>query len=58
MKDDDKLRLAGTCHFRYEKVTSWCKDYSKKEIQFDSTGGDHLETPVKEIEDWITSINK
>lgn len=36
-----------------------CKDaviIGEKEIQFDSTGGDHLETPVKEIEDWIETI--
>lgn len=29
---------------------------SSKEIEFDSTGGNHMETPVTEIEDWIMSI--
>jgi flavodoxin len=29
---------------------------SEKAIQFDSTGGDHLETSLKEIENWIRSL--
>jgi hypothetical protein len=32
------------------KMTS---NISEKAIQFDSTGGDHLETPLAEIESWI-----
>jgi flavodoxin len=29
---------------------------SEKAIQFDSTGGDHLETPLNEIENWISML--
>jgi flavodoxin len=29
---------------------------SEKAIQFDSTGGDHLETPLNEIESWISML--
>jgi flavodoxin len=29
---------------------------SEKAIQFDSTGGDHLETPLAEIESWISEL--
>lgn len=28
----------------------------EKEIQFDSNGGDHLETPMQEIKAWIAAI--
>jgi hypothetical protein len=28
----------------------------EKAIQFDSTGGDHLETSLEEIENWIRSL--
>lgn len=28
----------------------------EKEIQFDSNGGDHLETPMQEIQAWINAI--
>ena len=28
----------------------------EKEIQFDSNGGDHLETPMQEIKAWIAVI--
>ena len=28
----------------------------EKEIQFDSNGGDHLETPMQEIKVWIAAI--
>lgn len=30
----------------------------EKEVRFDSTGGDHLETPEDEIRNWISSIKK
>lgn len=30
----------------------------EKEVRFDSTGGDHLETPEEEIRNWISSIKK
>jgi hypothetical protein len=29
---------------------------SEKAIQFDSMGGDHLETPLNEIESWISRL--
>jgi flavodoxin len=29
---------------------------SEKAIQFDSTGGNHLETPIAEIESWISEL--
>jgi flavodoxin len=29
---------------------------SEKAIQFDSTGGDHLETAIDEIENWISRL--
>jgi hypothetical protein len=29
---------------------------SEKAIQFDSTGGDKLETPLGEIENWISQL--
>jgi hypothetical protein len=29
---------------------------SEKAIQFDSTGGDHLETSLAEIESWISEL--
>lgn len=28
----------------------------EKEIQFDSNGGDHLETPAAEVEKWVNSV--
>lgn len=40
-------------------IKSYCKGAEficEKEIQFDSTGGDKLQTPVSEIERWIADV--
>lgn len=40
-------------------IKSYCKGAEficEKEIQFDSTGGDKLQTPVSEIEGWIADV--
>jgi flavodoxin len=37
-----------------EMITS--EIISEKAIQFDSIGGDHLETSLNEIENWIRSL--
>ena len=44
-----------------DDIKKYCKGAKfkcEKEIQFDSTGGDKLVTPIKEIENWIESITK
>ena len=40
-------------------MKSLCKGadiMSEKAIQFDSTGGNRLETPLEEIENWISGL--
>ncbi len=39
-----------------EKLCKSATDISSFMVKFDSTGGDHLETDIKEIEDWIKSL--
>lgn len=41
-----------------EKACKGAKCVAPKEIQFDSTGGDHLETSEKEIKQWIEEVKK
>lgn len=41
-----------------EKASKGAKCVAPKEIQFDSTGGDHLETSEKEIKQWIEEVKK
>ena len=41
-----------------KKICANAQIVGEKEIQFDSTGGDHLETPLKEIEEWILSVTQ
>ena len=41
-----------------EKASKGAKCAAPKEIQFDSTGGDHLETSEKEIKQWIEEVKK
>ena len=41
-----------------EKACKGAKCAASKEIQFDSTGGDHLETSEKEIKQWIEEVKK
>lgn len=36
-----------------KKASRGAEIIGEKEIQFDATGGDHLETPLKEIETWL-----
>lgn len=46
----------GHCLKDMEKLCKGAEVVSKKEIQFDSTGGDELVTKVEDIENWIKSI--
>lgn len=46
----------GHCLKDMEKLCNGANIISKKEIQFDSTGGDELITKVEDIEKWIESI--
>lgn len=41
-----------------EKASKGAKCVASMEIQFDSTGGDHLETSEKEIRQWIEEVKK
>lgn len=41
-----------------EKACKDAKCVAPMEIQFDSTGGDHLETSEKEIRQWIEEVKK
>lgn len=41
-----------------EKACKGAKCVAPMEIQFDSTGGDHLETSEKEIRQWIKEVKK
>jgi len=41
-----------------KKICANAQIVGEKEIKFDSTGGDHLETQLKEIEEWILSVTK
>lgn len=41
-----------------EKACEGAKCVEPMEIQFDSTGGDHLETSEKEIKAWIENVKK
>ena len=34
------------------------KSVCEMQIQFDSSGGDHMETPDQKVSDWIESVEK
>ena len=48
----------GHCLEDMEKLCKGANIISKKDIQFDSNGGDEMITPLDEINTWISSIEK
>lgn len=40
----------------YKKACPGAKIACEMQVQFDSNGGDHLETPESEIEAWVQSV--
>ena len=48
----------GSCLEDMEKLCKGANVISKKDILFDSNGGDELITPLNEINSWISSLEK